>query len=191
MKKLLLGVLAIIVIGFISSCGCGNNPTQFPIHQPLLDYVDVYQPGNWWVYIDSTNGLKDSVFVISTEVSYTQDDFCDEYETIRPEIFQQYLFSSLSPVIVDTTTFHIQRNTNQNQSGFLVTSPVYISYNENLNLFFNNYSEELSIVDTMGFENVIKFESTNEIKYYFAPNVGIIAFTNNDGSFSLTNYEIQ
>ncbi|MBX2986199.1 MAG: hypothetical protein KF882_09575 [Bacteroidia bacterium] len=67
MKKLIL-LISIAILATISSCKkdkkCPDISTIL-IEQEMKDWI-VFQPGSYWIYIDSITGSYDSVYVTST-----------------------------------------------------------------------------------------------------------------------------
>ncbi|MBX2986186.1 MAG: hypothetical protein KF882_09505 [Bacteroidia bacterium] len=82
MRKITL-LISILLVIILQSCfkekECREPTEGPPIEQEMRDWI-IFQPGSYWIYLDSITNTTDSVFVVETqersEVTYIKNKKC-------------------------------------------------------------------------------------------------------------------
>lgn len=194
---------AVYVIGFftlLSMAGCrkGDDEDKGPLDLPkaILDYT-YFQPGTYWVYIDSVSGRVDSVYVYKTLTGYDTLQLFDypsrAYQWIETRAtsamdgYDYIFYSSTSYSVKDESKVPVyvvkQKIGHYAGKGLLFVSPAEIDdyyYNGNGMVIVNNLYDSL-LVNSYQYKNLIEIfydksptDISNNITKYISQHFGII-----------------
>ena len=168
--------------------GCCKSETYY-VDQEVKDFT-VFQPGSWWVYVDSVSGRRDSVVVtrIQNFFDHEEGDNCkDQAETLSVVTSVFYRDTSADYIAYDYTGENIERDYIQ-KSGVGTFSPysgIWANRKGTLSKLghFDRGSGSFprgAVYDTL-IDNIMskafKFTSP-ELSYVYVKKIGIVMLTN-------------
>jgi len=212
MKKI---IIYIILALFTTAC-CKNkceNFTRCEIPPEINDYFGMYKSGNWWVYTDQNNVVRDSIYVTETYSRYDRNYIskdntskspfgrnCPEYKNcLETETRALELFSR-HPISYSGNNFYVDIIGAQESCGDGTfewrnsngTFRLTINYD-----YINSKYTNIGNIDTTLIVNgVVYTDLISDITkhYFFAKNIGLVKWIpelSPTDTLSLKNYYIQ
>lgn len=184
---------------FCTSCNeCRGNIEHYDFPEEMEQYFGVFRPGNYWVYYNQDSTKKDSFYISDFEestgrlldkdecVSWDQREFTlhTTYLNRESKVFYQtnincceWIFES------DNYLFRIFYS-----NGTFSRYYAGISFTEKIESFtINNEIYKNVLFQKSQFEDVVN----NPVSLYIAPNIGVIKFTTNIDTFTLSKYRLR
>jgi hypothetical protein len=111
MKKIII----LLIIFIETQIGCNPCPSDTlnitPLPTKVLEYFNVFQPGNYWVYENQTGTKRDTVRVTANKISqiFRSYDGCLADETRVINFTPSFIFTDNYTIDVENTTLVLTR----------------------------------------------------------------------------------
>ena len=199
----------IIFISFLSLILCNINCDRekcygekhyFYANKKIMDYVEMYKPGNWWVYENNNKLLKDSIYIIKYSNSFsTYGSACDYGQYLTVSFQTKYLISEINKINLaiiyagDLSFFQFFDGNTDLGIGYQMA---YYQLTDSFEIINNSPQFKDSIkINNNFFYNIVIIRNIDEERSkcfcVFSKKIGLIQWFNGKDTFSLTNYYIQ